>query len=135
LKNWGAGSEEFFKNVRNYYQKTEFPKEFGFYDYPIFVYLKYCGQNKEDDVKLERIIENIPSILEDNKDHFPLISRYWYHVIEHVSRDALEKEAAYFLSSFEGDGGIKIAYQNLPWWRPIFTLDGLILLKKYNLLK
>jgi len=43
----------------------------------------------------------------------------------------LENEAAYFLGNFEEDGGIKILYQNLPWWRPIFSLDGLIFLKKY----
>jgi len=47
----------------------------------------------------------------------------------------LKHEAAYFIDSFEEDGGIKITYQILPWWRPIFALDGLIFLKKKNLLK
>ncbi|MBY9015851.1 MAG: hypothetical protein KGD68_09195 [Candidatus Lokiarchaeota archaeon] len=135
LKKWSAGNEQFFKNVRVHYQKTEFPKEFVFYNYPIFVYLKYCSQNNEDNVNLEKIIECMPSLLGDNRDHFPLFSRYWYYAIDHVSQDTMENEAAYFIDSFEEDGGIKIAYQNLPWWRPIFSLDGLILLKKYNLLK
>ena len=31
LKKWDSGSEGFFKNVRDYYQKTELPKDFGFY--------------------------------------------------------------------------------------------------------
>jgi len=135
LKKWDMGNEEFFKNVRRYYQKIEFPKEFGFYDYPIFVYLKYCSKTNEDIVNFEQIVEKIPLILENNKDHFPLFSRYWYYAIEHVNKEIVENEVSYFLNSFENDGGIKIAYQNLPWWRPIFSLDGLILMKKYQILK
>ena len=130
-----SGNDEFFNKVRVFYQKTEFPKDFGFYNYPFLVYLKYWGQNKDDIVKFEKIIEDIPSILDDNRDHFPLFSRYWYYAIEYLSRDTLENEAAYFLGNFEEDGGIKILYQNLPWWRPIFSLDGLIFLKKYKLIK
>lgn len=135
LKKWDLGSEKFFTNVRAYFQKTEFSEEFGFYNYPIFVYLKYCSQSKEDKVSFEKIIELIPSILEDNRDHFPLFSRYWYYAFNHVSQATIKNEVVYLIDSFEEDGGIKIAYKNLPWWRPIFSLDGLILLKINNLFK
>ena len=36
---------------------------------------------------------------------------------------------------FFEDGGVATPYPDLPWWRPVFTLDGLILLKRYGLLQ
>ena len=35
---------------------------------------------------------------------------------------------------FLEDGGVATPYPDLPWWCPIFTLDGLILLKRYGFL-
>lgn len=134
LEKWGVKNVEFFKNVRSYYKKVEFPSDISFYHYPFFAYLKFCGQGKADEQKLASLVGKIPSILESNHDHFPLFSRYWFYAIGHVSSRLLKHEADYLISCFQEDGGLKTAYQNLPWWRPIFSLDSLILLKKNKLM-
>jgi hypothetical protein len=46
----------------------------------------------------------------------------------------LEAQAKEWVAGLQDDGGLKIAYPQLPWWRPVATLDGLIVLKQYGLL-
>ena len=48
------------------------------------------------------------------------------------SRDLLEQSALAFIAALSEDGGLNTPYPDLPWWRPIFTLDGLILLDKFG---
>ncbi len=135
LKKWGVLKINFFKKVREHFLSVEFPKEFNFYSYPYFVYLKYCSQTDDDKSKFSQIIKHIPSILKENQNHFPLLSRYWFYAIEYIDKEILKSEIDRFIQVFQEDGGVKIAYENLPWWRPIFTLDGLIILKKCDLLE
>ncbi len=84
---------------------------------------------------LQHIISLIPSILENNKEHYPLFGRQWYHALDIVDKKVVENETDNFFNGLQDDGGLKIIYQNLPWWRPIWTLDGLIILKKNNLIE
>ncbi len=113
-----------------FYSKIQIPEEIQFYDYPYFVYLKYFGKNKEDKKMFKYIIDQLPSIFEKNKEHYPLFGRHWYHALDIVDKKVVENEADSFFNGLKDDGGLKIIYQDLPWWRPIWTLDGLILLKK-----
>jgi len=41
----------------------------------------------------------------------------------------MDSEITNFFNGLQDDGGLKIIYQDLPWWRPIWTLDALIILK------
>ncbi len=113
-----------------FYSKIQIPEEIQFYDYPYFVYLKYFGKNKEDKKMFKYIIDQLPSIFKKNKEHYPLFGRHWYHALDIVDKKVVEYEADSFFNGLLDDGGLKIIYQDLPWWRPIWTLDGLILLKK-----
>ncbi len=135
LKKWGLKDATFFKKVKNFYSNSSLPKEFTFYEYPYFIYLKYLGENKEEEKMLQHIINQFPSIFEKNKEHYPLFGRHWYHALEIVDKKVIENEADNFLNGLKEDGGLKIIYQDFPWWRPIWTLDGLILLKKSGLFR
>ncbi|MFX0039579.1 MAG: hypothetical protein ACFFCY_04965 [Promethearchaeota archaeon] len=135
LKKWGLGDAAFFKKVKKFYTTCSLPTEFKIYDYPYFIYLKYLGENKEEKEILQHIIDQFPIIFEKNKEHYPLFGRHWYHALDNVDRKVLENEAENFFNGLEDDGGLKILYQNLPWWRPIWTLDGLILLRKSGMIE
>ena len=121
--------------MRTFYAKTQIPEEIQIYDYPYFIYLKYLGENKEEKKMLQHIITQLPSIFEKNKEYYPLFGRHWYHALDFVDKKVVENEADNFLNGLKEDGGLKIIYQDFPWWRPIWTLDGLILLKKSGLFR
>ena len=129
LKKFGFEDKNLFSKVRTFYLKTQIPEKIQIYDYPYFVYLKYFGESEEEKITFQRIIKQIPSIFEDNKDHYPLFGRHWYHALDIVDEKVVENELANYFKGFEDDGGLKIVYENLPWWRPIWTLDGLIIAK------
>ncbi len=129
LKKFGFENKNFFFKVRNFYANTQIPEEIQIYDYPYFLYLKYLGENKEEISMLKHIIAQIPNIFEKNKEHYPLFGRHWYHALDIVDKKVLENEANNFFNGLKDDGGLRIIYQNLPWWRPIWTLDGLIIAK------
>jgi len=135
LKKRDVSIKDFFNRVRNFFLKTDFPTDIKFYDYPYFVYLKYCSQDSKDEKKYSSFLEYIPNFLKDNRDNYPLLSRYWFFFIKDVEKQILIEEAEYFVNAIQDDGGLKIMYQNLPWWRPLFTLDGLVLLKKNDLIE
>jgi hypothetical protein len=126
FKKWGVDEPDLFHKVRRYYLQMALPEEDSFYSYPLFVYLQYCSETEKDRAQLAKMVERLPVLLEKHRDHFPLFSRYWYHARDFVDREALTKEAQVFSHALQQDGGIKSPYPDLPWWRPIFTLDGLI---------
>lgn len=130
LKKWDFNIHDFFGKVKTFYSKCSIPEEFKLYDYPYFIYLKYLEKSKEEKETFQTLITQIPSILEKNKEHYLLFSRHWYDSLEFLDKKVIEIEINNFFNGLQDDGGLKIVYQNLPWWRPIWTLDALILLKK-----
>ncbi|MBY9003711.1 MAG: hypothetical protein KGD73_07040 [Candidatus Lokiarchaeota archaeon] len=136
LKKWGLKDADFFKKVKFFYSNSPPPGEFTFYGAPIYLfYLKYLGENKEEKKILQHIISLIPSILENNKEHYPLFGRHYYHALYILDKNVIKNEITNFFNGLQDDGGLKIIYQNLPHWRPIWTLDGLILLKKSSMIE
>ena len=129
LKKFGVNDQIFFKKVRDYYLKIPFPEKLGFYDYPCFVYLKYCSETKKDKEKLAKMIDLLPALLKEHADHFPLFSRYWFYAADYCEPSVLKREAETFKKAFK-DGAVVTPYPDFPWWTSLFTLDGLILLKK-----
>jgi len=134
LAKWGVDADGIFAKARRYYLTTDLPKADDFYGYPQFVYLRYCAEDDRDRVKLEAMVGNLPALLAAHGDHFPLFSRYWYHAADFVSEEVIGEGARAFAAAMQPDGGVETPYPDLPWWRPIFTLDGLILLKQSGFL-
>ncbi|MGD8518486.1 MAG: hypothetical protein PVG54_16095 [Anaerolineae bacterium] len=134
LKRRGIVLPDFFAGVRRYYCASEFRPRLSFYSYPCFVYLMYCSEGQEDQERLSCMMEQVPAFLDVQRAHFPLFSRYWFYVAELCEAEIVQREAARFVAALQDDGGIENPYPDLPWWRPIFTLDGLILMKKYGLI-
>ena len=130
LKKWGIDRPEFYGRVKKYYRTTTLPPVERYYGYPHFVYLKYCGEGIEDQTKLAKMVERLPAFLKTHSEHFPLLSRGWMYAREYVSDEAWEREGSNFRNALQEDGGVKTLYPDLPWWRPIWTLNGCVLLNK-----
>ena len=45
----------------------------------------------------------------------------------------MRREALRVVEGLQEDGAVVTPYPDLPWWRPIFTLDGLMAMKKLSL--
>ena len=134
LRKWGVEHDTFFQKVRDYYEQAEMPGADKYYGYPYFVYLKYCSEDAEDQAKLATMIEQLPVLLEKHADHFPLFNRAWFHAVDYVAPETVVEEAQKFAAAIQEDGGVATAYPDLPWWRPLWTLEGLILLKRHSFL-
>ncbi|MFX0023536.1 MAG: hypothetical protein ACFE9S_14515 [Candidatus Hermodarchaeota archaeon] len=135
LKKWGFKDTNFYEKVKRFYSTCTLPKEYQLYEYPYFIYLKYLGENNEEKHTLQQIINQLPSLFEKNKEHYLLFGRHWYHALDIVDKKIINNEADIFFNGLQDDGGLKIVYQDLPHWRPIWTLDALILLKKSSMVE
>jgi hypothetical protein len=130
LKKRGVERDDFFSRARTYYESAGLPESDDFYSYPFFAYLVNCGAGEADKARLDRWVKQLPRLLEKQRDHFPLFGRYWFYARDFVNRETLKEEAAVFIAALEEDGGVTTPYPDMPWWQPIFTLDGLIMLKR-----
>jgi hypothetical protein len=132
MMKWSLDRPDFFEKVRNCYLDLPFPSELEFYNYPFFIYLKYCSVSDQDRARFSTIVDRLPALLLKFSSHFPLYSRYWSFARNYVDQDILEREKANFINALQEDGGIVTAYPDFPWWDPIFLLDGLIELKRWS---
>ncbi|PSN17172.1 hypothetical protein C7271_19145 [filamentous cyanobacterium CCP5] len=130
LSHWQAEKPEFFAKARHFYGQTALPEKPAYYSYPAFLYLAKFRQTEQDEAAFQRLLAMLPTILQENADHFPLFSRAWYPLQKFVEPQVVEKAAAAVAAAFLPEGGVANPYPNLPWWRSIFTLDILMLLRK-----
>lgn len=121
--------------ISHYVQTKELPQKIEMYNYPLFVYALYHKDFKDRVKILNHFLNLIPGFIVNNKKHHPLFSRYWYHAIPLLPQKLIDESADYLINNIQEDGGIENPYPQLPWWRPIFTLDAFLLLKRHNYLK
>lgn len=132
LAKFGVKHNELTRKVRAFYEHMDMPDADNYYGYPYFIFLKYSGKNMDDNQKLETMKTQIAVILDKHADHFPLFSRAWYHANDLLDRKIVADEAQKFVDAITEDGSLDAPYPQLPWWRHIWTTDGLILLKRYG---
>ncbi|MBN1259277.1 MAG: hypothetical protein JXB35_01225 [Anaerolineae bacterium] len=130
LRAQGFEHAGFFAKARRYFEQRDVTGIDSFYDYPAFAYLARCGEGATDQARLDTMATQLPALLKQEKAHFPLFSRYWHYAADFVEEALLRQSAADFIAAVQNDGGVDALYPDLPWWRPIFTLDGLILLRR-----
>jgi hypothetical protein len=131
LCKWNVDAPTVYAGARRYYETYEFPDKWQTYNYPFYVYLKYCIDDKERMADAQAIL---PAFLEEDPQHYPLYSRYWYHAADAFPEEVLHREAQQFVDALQEDGALVTPYPELPWWRPIFTLDGLMVMRRLSLI-
>lgn len=134
LGKWGRGSAEFFARSEKAFTAQGIPDELGKYNYPLYMYLRYSPDAENHSDGLTRVREMIPSMLDKFAPHHPLFvfPHRWYS--EDLDRDLVGAKAKAAVADLQEDGGLKIPY-DLPWWRPIWTLQVLVSLKSCGLLE
>ena len=132
LAKMGLGSEEFFRRVEGLFNRYEFPVEMGKYDYPLHLYLLHSPGAQEHADRLRVVQKELPGMVRRFRDHHPLLVFSYRWVSDDTSQDLLEDEARIAVADLDEDGGIRSPYPDLPWWRPVWTLEVLISLKRFG---
>jgi len=112
-----------------------FPKDLGVYSYPVALYLHYGDLDGRHRDSIAELDAAFPGMLQKEAWHHPLFfcQDRWDH--ESIPSSLWHSEAERAIATIQEDGGIRIEqYAQLPWWRPIWTLDLLVTLKRKNLL-
>ena len=113
-----------------------FPEEIGVYSYPVALYLRYADGADKYSQYLERLEAAFPKMLEKEAWHHPLFfcSNRWDS--KDIPASLWQSEAERALATLQEDGGVLIErYAQLPWWRPIWTVDMFIIMKNKGLLE
>ena len=139
LGQMGRGSEEFYRRTasrfRTKYAETDaFPDDLAVYDYPLNLYLRYAPGAEQFSRFLARLRKALPGMLEREQWHCPLFFCHgrWS---EDVDAETWRQQAEAAVATLQADGGVRIQkYDDLPWWRPVWTLDLLVTLKAKGLL-
>lgn len=134
LKAWQSTKPEVFAQARQFYDQMPRLETYEFYHYPLFVYLAAHQQTAADKAHFAALLTHLPQLLEDNADHFPLLGRYWYPLKDWVEPAIVDQAAARVIATVQQQGSLPNPYPDLPWWTPMFTLDALILLKRWSYL-
>lgn len=123
------------ERIRQFAMTMPLPEKVQIYDYPLYIYALYHLDFERRDEILSHFEDQMEDILKENMAHYPLYSRYWHYAIERVPHKVAEAEAWRVIDGLTAQGHLKNPYDELPWWTPIFTLDALVILKKYGFLE
>ena len=135
LKKWSFEEPELFGKVQHFFDLSILPHPLQFYDYPYYMYLKYFPRTEVREIQWKQVNVVLPELLEKEELHYPLIGRHWYCAMENFSKKEQLEQVQIWIENLQEDGGLKIVYEDLPWWRPLWTLDGLMIMQKYDLLE
>ena len=115
------------------FRREGIPEELGKYNYPPYMYLRHAPGAEAHAGALEKLRQMIPAMLEKFAPHHPLFvwPHRWYS--DDLGADFIEAKARAAVADLQEDGGLKIPY-DLPWWRPIWTLQVLVSLKERGFL-
>lgn len=100
------------------------------YDYPYYQF-KYAERGVLDPA-IQHLLRNLPQFLEENKDHYPLFTRYWHWLIPEVPIRILQEELDRMLEGLKR-GHFPNPYPELPHWKATLTMDVLMILQNYKL--
>lgn len=110
---------------------VESEEPMSFYAYPLYVYALHTADFAERHAVLHKVETILPFFLDEYSGHHPLFSRYWYHCLDRVPEELIEKQ----IKNLQKDLAVGILtnpYPDLPWWEHIFTLDALVVAHKYG---
>ncbi|QOR34036.1 hypothetical protein IMX26_11095 [Clostridium sp. 'deep sea'] len=103
-------------------------RDIKFYDYPYYLYnYALFGSSNPS---IEHLLRNLPEFLEQNKQYYPLFSRYWHWLLPEVPSEIIKGELNTIVKDIKINGKLPNPYTDLPAWNATFTLDALMILNK-----
>ena len=133
----GRGNDEFFSRAAELFANTHVPlkQEIAVYSYPLHLYLNFAPGAERFTDAITQLKTSLPAMLDKEAWHCPLYfcSDRWYS--PDIDKTTWQSEAVKAIATIKDDGGVYIEqYKDGPWWRPIWTLDMLIIMKLRGLL-
>ena len=122
------------KIVANFADTLAIPEVLTEYNYPLFVYAVDETSFSRWDQVLAVLQQKLTEHIYEERETYFLLTRYWYHFIDMMPEELVDRQIERYFESIEEDGGLPNPYPELPWWRPIFTLDYLLILNRMDLL-
>lgn len=138
LGRMGVDNPEITSRARAVFETTyvPFPKALEIYAYPVSLFLEYARDVETCAPFREELRAAVPGMLEREAWHHPLFFCGDRWNAPHFSQALWRHEAERAVSTLQEDGGVQIErYAALPWWRPVWTLEMLIILKEQGLLE
>ena len=133
----GRSSPDISARAAAVFQETHipFPKEFAVYSYPVALYLRYAEGADKYSPQRQELEAAFPNMLEQEAWHHPLFFCHSRWDSEEIPRSLWQAKATRAIATLQEDGGVLIErYAQLPWWRPVWTLDMLAVLKSKGML-
>lgn len=135
LGKWGRGSRTFFDGAKKVFIGESFPEKLGVYNYPYYLYLRFAPGAEEFSEYLEKIQELFPNMLQEFEWHCPLFFSIYHWTSDDIDVETWKTEAQKAVKTLKEDGGVYVPqYSKLLWWRPVWTLNMLVTMKKHGLL-
>lgn len=119
------------------FEKTyiPFPEELRVYSYPVALYLRYGDLEGTHCRYVAALDVAFVNMLSTDAWHHPLFFCHDRWNYEGISAALWETEAKKAIATLQEDGGVCIErYAQLPWWRPVWTVDMFVALKHAGLL-
>jgi hypothetical protein len=109
--------------------------EVGVYSYPLALYLRYGDKGAKHEESRRRLEAAFSEMLEKDAWHHPLFFCHNRWDSPEIPASLWRCAADKAMATLQQDGGVAIdRYAQLPWWRPVWTLDMLVTLKDKGLL-
>lgn len=110
--------------------------EIRVYSYPVARYLRYGDRAGRHADACRQMEDSFLTMLEKDAWHHPLFFCHNRWDSPDIPESVWQSEARRAIAALQDDGGVAIKkYARLPWWRPVWTLDMFVLLKRKGFLK
>jgi hypothetical protein len=107
----------------------------GVYSYPIALYLWYANGATRFPESARQLPSAVLAMLEKEAWHHPLFFCHGRWSGPGIPESVWRSEAKRAAATLQDDGGVVIErYAAMPWWRPLWTLDMLMIMKERGLL-
>ncbi len=112
-----------------------FPGQLDVYAYPLNLYLEYAEGTEVYGAYRDRLRAALPAMLVKAAWHHPLFFCHDRWASPGIADSVWAEQAKRALTTLQDDGGVLIEqYLGLPWWRPVWTLDMLVIMRARGLI-
>lgn len=112
-----------------------FPDEIGVYLYPLALYLRHADGAEKYAQYRQQLEAAVPAMLERDAWLHPLFMCHNRWDSEDIPASLWQSEAGRIAKTLQEDGGVFIEqYAMLSWWRPVWTIEMLVIMKRKGLL-
>jgi len=128
IRKESISKETYADKLKELVKNSSLELDLSYYSYPFYLY-EYATKGSSSPA-VRHLLSNIDELIEENENHYPLFSRYWYWLIPEISYDLLKKEKLRIERDIFRNINYINPYPDLDYWDLTFTLDAMIIYSK-----